>query len=116
MFVWQIPIGNQYFRTENNAPGHYQDNRAEYFLSHVPELRQAGIIGLLFGAGTDGNTQYVDAQQDGLTNPAPICTPEGTSGSAICNDHTSTVPDDDGGYLRLAAQRYYEAGPLSTRP
>jgi len=107
MMVWQIPIGNQYFRTENNSDGHYQDNRVEYFLSHVDELRQAGIVGLLFGAGNAGSTVNVDGKHDGVTNPAPICTQEGTSGPPICNDHPSSLPDDDGGYLRLAAQRYY---------
>ena len=51
VIVWQIPEGNQYFATVNNTNGHYQDNRAEYFFSHLGELQQAGIIGLLFGAG-----------------------------------------------------------------
>jgi len=112
VMVWQIPIGNQYFRTENNTDGHYQDNRVEYFLDHVAELRQAGIVGLLFGAGNGGSTVNTDGKHDGVTNPAPICIQEGTSGQPICNNHASTVPDDDGGYLRLAAQRYYAAGPL----
>jgi hypothetical protein len=112
VMVWQIPIGNQYFRVENNTDGHYQDNRVEYFLDHVPELRQAGIVGLLFGAGNPGSTVNADGKHDAVTNPAPLCTREGTSGPPICNDHASTVSDDDGGYLRLAAQRYYATGPL----
>ncbi|HEX6513081.1 MAG TPA: hypothetical protein VF157_12315, partial [Chloroflexota bacterium] len=112
VIVWQIPIGNQYFRTENNTDGHYQDNRVEYFLDHVPELRQAGVIGLLFGAGNGGSTLNTDAKRDSVTNPPPICNTDGTSGAPICNEQLSTVPDDDGGYLRLAAQRYYAAGAL----
>ena len=112
LMVWQIPIGNQYFRTENNTDGHFQDNRVEYFLDHVAELRQAGVVGLLFGAGNGGSTVNADAKQDGVTNPPPLCTRDGTSGPPICNDHVSTVPDDDGGYLRLAAQRYYASGGL----
>jgi len=54
--VWQIPECNQYFGTENNTNGHYQDNRAEYFFGHMDELAQAGVIGLLFGAGNGGST------------------------------------------------------------
>jgi hypothetical protein len=105
--VWQIPLGNQYYRTENNSDGHYQDNRLEYFLSHVEELKQSGIIGLLFGAGNGGSTVNTDGKKDGVTNPPAMCTQDGSSGPAICNDHASTLPDDDGGYLRLPAQRYY---------
>ena len=41
VIVWQVPEGNQYFDTENNTDGHYQDNRAEYFFGHVGELAQA---------------------------------------------------------------------------
>src|SRR5205807_679023 len=48
--VWQIPLGNQYFRAENNTYGHYQDNRAEYFFHQTGELVHAGVIALLFGA------------------------------------------------------------------
>ena len=29
MLLWQVPVGNQYFQTENNTDGHFQDNRAE---------------------------------------------------------------------------------------
>ena len=27
LIVWQVPVGNQYYLTENNTDGHYQDNR-----------------------------------------------------------------------------------------
>jgi hypothetical protein len=49
--VWQVPIGNQYFRTDDGSPWHRQDNRAEYFFGHVQELAAAGIIAVLFGSG-----------------------------------------------------------------
>jgi hypothetical protein len=111
MFIWQIPLGNQYFQTMNNTKGHYQDNRAEYFFSHLEELRQVGIVGLLFGGGGGGVTTYSDANKDGITNPAPICTSDGISGGQICNDHASTFADDDGGFLRMSAQQYF-ANPL----
>jgi hypothetical protein len=107
--VWQIPLGNQWFATENNTDGHYQDNRAEYFFSHMSELQQAGVIGLLFGAGNGGSTVNNDGKADGITNPASFCTADGVGTGQICNNHASTVSDDDGGYLRMAATNYYKA-------
>ena len=110
VIAWQVPIGNQYFDSENNTPYHYQDNRVEYFFNHVPELAQAGLVGVLFGQ--DGvNTHYYDANNDSVTNPAPICTTLGSSAGPVCNNHASTASDDDGGYLRMVAKQYYDAGP-----
>jgi len=110
--VWQVPLGNQYFATVNNTNGHYQDNRPEYFFSHMTELRDIGVIGVLYGAGADGPTTNTDWRGDGVTNPAPFCTTRGTSSGQICNNHTSTVSDDDGGFFRMAASNYYTA-PVS---
>jgi hypothetical protein len=105
VMMWQVPIGNQYFDTENNSAGHTQDNRAEYILSHVPDFVHAGIIGVLFG-GANGSTEYNDADQDGTTNPAPISTFQ----CKQCNTHQSQYPDDDGGYLRIFVGQYYKNG------
>ncbi len=110
VIVWQIPEGNQYFDTENNTNGHYEDNRAEYFFSHMSELAQSGIIGLLFGAGNGGSTVNNDGMGDGTTNPSSFCTSDGLSSGQVCNNHTSAVSDDDGGYLRMEGQQYYAAG------
>ena len=110
--IWQIPVGNQYFDTENNTNGHYQDNRVEYFFGHLGELQQAGVIALLFGAGNGGSTVQWDGMNDGITNPASFCTADGLSSGQICNNHTSSSTDDDGGYLRMQAQAYYANGPL----
>ena len=107
--IWQIPLGNQYFQTENNTDGHYQDNRAEYFFAHPQELVDVGVIALLFGRGNGGSTTYTDDKGDGITNPASFCTTDGVSSGQICNDHVSAVSDDDGGYLRMAADAYYQA-------
>jgi hypothetical protein len=108
--VWQAPMGNQYFQSENNTPGHYQDNRAEYFFNHVTELRDAGLIGVLFGAGMADSTRYYDAKLDGVTNPPVLCTSDGISGGLqLCNNHAAIAKDDDGGYIRMAAQQYYSA-------
>jgi hypothetical protein len=107
--VWQIPLGNQYFQTEDDTDGHYQDNRAEYFFAHPQELVDAGVIALLFGRGNGGSTTYTDDKGDGITNPASFCTTDGVSSGQICNDHVSSEPDDDGGYIRMAAAAYYGA-------
>jgi hypothetical protein len=113
LFVWQIPLGNQYFDSENGSPGHTQDNRIQYFFSHLPELANAGVAALLFGAGNPGSTALGDSEQDGVTNPPPKCTV--VAGVQTCADHHSIYPDDDGGFLRLAAAAYYR-DPLMTRP
>ncbi|MDB5076069.1 MAG: hypothetical protein JWO42_2248 [Chloroflexi bacterium] len=113
IMVWQVPEGNQYFATVNNTNGHYQDNRAEYIFSHIAELAQAGVIGVLFGAGNGGSTVQHDGMGDGITNPASFCTSDGLSSGQICNTHTSTVSDDDGGYLRMQGQQYYASGGYS---
>jgi len=106
--VWQIPVGNEYFDTENDSNGHYQDNRVEYFFAHPTELTNIGVVGLLFGGGAGGVTTFTDAQNDGITNPAPVCTSLGSSSGPICPTHTSTVSDDDGGYLRMVSATYYQ--------
>jgi hypothetical protein len=107
--VWQVPLGNQWFDTVNDTDGHYQDNRAEYFFGHMAELQQIGVIGVMYGAGAGGPTTNTDDKGDGITNPASFCTTRGVSSGQVCNNHTSTVADDDGGYLRMAASQYYKA-------
>jgi hypothetical protein len=106
--VWQIPEGNQFFDTEDGSAGHTRDNRAEYFFHHVGELGRAGVVALLFGKGNPSTT-HTDFEGDGVTNPPSTCSSDGTSGPPICNDHPSHYPDDDGGYLRIQARRYYRA-------
>ena len=110
--VWQVPMGNQYFRTVNNTAGHWQDNKVEYIFSHVTELRDAGIVGVLFGTTIADATKNYDENLDAVTNPPAICNSDGSSSGPICNDHLSIYKDDDGGYLRTAAASYYQA-PLS---
>jgi len=112
VMVWQIPLGNQWFQTMNNTDGHYQDNRAEYFFAHLQDLADVGVIGLLFGRGNPGSSTSTNAKGDGVTNPPSFCTTDGMSTGQVCNNHPSTVSDDDGGYLRMKATEYY-AAPLS---
>ncbi|MDQ6651041.1 MAG: hypothetical protein M3Z02_13125 [Actinomycetota bacterium] len=110
--VWQVPEGNQYFRSVDGTDGHTADNRAEYFFAHPDELVRIGVIGVLYGAGNAGSTRHDDNLGDGVTNPPARCTADGVSSGVVCNDHVSTVADDDGGYLRMAGASYYRA-PLS---
>jgi hypothetical protein len=102
--LWQVPVGNTVMKTGGNIWGHYQDNRAEYFLldtnrPHAVDYAAAGVIAVLFGATEDGTTHYTDYEGDGVTNG-------GTAGQA------ATLPDDDGGFLRTAGAAYYTAGPV----
>jgi hypothetical protein len=108
ILLWQVPMGNQHFQTSNNTDNHFQDNRAEYVFAHIDELINTGIIGVMFGAGNAGSTTNNDAG-DGVTNPPAFCTTDGISGGGqICNDHASTVADDDGGFIRFSASEYYK--------
>ena len=103
--LWQVPVGNQYFDTENNSAGHTQDNKAQYILGHVAAFANAGVISVLFGPG-NGGTNVMDLKKDGVTNPAPINTYQCNQ----CNNHTSQYADDDGGYLRIFLGKYYQSG------
>jgi hypothetical protein len=110
--VWQVPMGNQVYLSENNTPGHYQDNRVEYFFSHLQELKDAGLVGALFGSTTPDATTYWDRTGDGVTNPAPVCNNDGWgNGFTECTSLQTPVADDDGGYLRFSAIGYY-SNPL----
>jgi hypothetical protein len=119
--LWQMPIGNQVYKTMNNTAGHYQDNRAEYFLNatngtaNICDWAGHGVIGILWGRGsiipvgagytigtggpdywyTSWGTDYSGGTMDNITNPGA-----GT---------TATVADDDGGYLRSRMPAYFAA-------
>jgi hypothetical protein len=103
--LWQVPIGNRLSRSENNTVGHWQDNRVEYFLGpnylqHLQSWISSGLIGILFGAGTGGQSGNEDSQADGITNPPAI------NGNKLI----ATVSDDDGGYLRMQGANFYKNG------
>jgi len=103
--LWQVPIGNTVYRSEDNSWGHYQDNRVQYWLgdrTHMQALVHSGVIAILFGAGASGCTMYDDGVGDGITNPPPI----------DANDQVASVADDDGGYLRQEAAQYYSNGAI----
>jgi hypothetical protein len=50
---WQTPLGNA---AQNNTTNHYQDNRVDYFFSHMSELAGAHAVGAAFGAGAGDQT------------------------------------------------------------
>ncbi|OXM87002.1 hypothetical protein [Paenibacillus rigui] len=114
--IWQIPVGNQVYRAMNNTPGHYQDNKAEYLFTHMEELVNIGIVGLMFGHGQPGSTAHYNLIDDNneappetdFFNPAPLNFSDGWGdGSVHTNDKEADYTDDDGGYLRIQAREYY---------
>ncbi|HYF75602.1 MAG TPA: hypothetical protein VD973_00565 [Symbiobacteriaceae bacterium] len=114
LVIWQIPTGNQYFATMDNSYGHYQDNKVEYFYDHMQELASYGVVALLFGRGNPGSNAHWDENQNGVTNGTPFCTTAGMGHGEICNTNISTVPDDDGGYIRMRTEAYLQ-DPLQVR-
>jgi hypothetical protein len=132
--MWQIPLGNTKMRAQNNTSGHYQDNRPEWLLdeaarTHLTAYRDAGVVAFLFGGGAGGTTCACDGQGDGVTNPLAIggntlASEAGAAGSAPVQVTRGTTPtlvtpyaaNDDGGFFRWKAWRYYQDGatPLSS--
>ena len=111
LIVWQVPVGNQFFLTMNNTPGHYQDNRAEYFMGHTGDLAAAGIAAVLFGKANADQTNYTDDTGDGITNNNGV--PISSYQCDRCNVHVAQYADDDGGYLRMAVRAYYAPTPAA---
>jgi hypothetical protein len=131
--MWQIPLGNTKMLSQNNTWGHYQDNRPEWFLdeaarTHLTAYRDAGVVAFLFGGGAGGTSCACNAQNDGVTNPSPIngntlaseAAPAGSAPVQLTRGTTPTLvtpyaADDDGGYFRWKAWKYYQDGvmPLS---
>ena len=132
--MWQIPLGNTKMRAVNNTKRHYQDNRPEWFLddaarTHLTAYRDAGVVAFLFAGGATNTTCACDARTesggdpDGVTNPASINgnaivsqdAANGTAPSFVTSTQTLITPyaeDDDGGYFRWRAWRYYQDGPM----
>jgi hypothetical protein len=132
--MWQIPLGNTRMRAVNNTSGHYQDNRPEWLLdeaarTHLATYRDAGVVAYLFGGGASGTTCACDATGDGVTNPSPIngntlASEQAPAGSAPVQVTRGTTPtlvtphagNDDGGFFRWRAWKYYQDGPMPLSP
>jgi hypothetical protein len=75
---WQTPMGVT-SSTPGGTPGHYRDNREDYFLKHPSMLTAVGGLGVVFSAGesnqtnltTDGG-QYQALSAAYLSAPAPL--------------------------------------------
>ncbi len=52
-FLWQLPLGNSY---QDNTYQHYKDHRVELLFSHIAEVRDAHVVGMLFGSGETAQT------------------------------------------------------------
>ncbi len=114
--AWQVPVGNQYYLTENNTAGHYQDDVAEYFIGHPSDLFSAGLVAVLLGAGNADQTTPYDTMHDGVTNNAGVPTSDAAGACNACNTHVSQYADDDGGYLRVFVGQYYSGPPPPPPP
>jgi hypothetical protein len=100
---WNVPFGNRHYKSCNNTPKHYMDNRAEYFLGerlHLAELIENGTIGMIFGRGNDQCTNWLDSSGDGITNDS----------STLPNHQNveATSVADDGGYFKERAAAYLQ--------
>jgi hypothetical protein len=82
-------------------------------------------VAFLFGGGAGGTTCACDGQQDGVTNPAPIggnvmASEQAAAGTAPVQVMRGSTPtlvtpyaaDDDGGFFRWRAWRYYQDGAM----
>ena len=52
---WQTPMGVP-SSTSGGTPGHYRDDREDYFLKHPSQLTAAGGLGVVFSAGDSNQT------------------------------------------------------------
>jgi hypothetical protein len=51
--LWQIPVGNM---AQNNTLGHYKDDKVDWLFTHMDQVANAHIAGLLFGPGQQEQT------------------------------------------------------------
>jgi len=101
-----VPVGNSVYRTLDDTAFHWRDSWVEWILAgddfpHLVALRDAGVIGIVFGVdgGRETTTCPCDAAGDGVTNA-------GSQGKP------STSADDDGGYLAERLMAYAATGGL----
>lgn len=101
-----VPVGNTVYRTLDDNSYHYRDTWAQWILAddtfaNLVALRDAGVIGIVFGVDIDpaSMTCPCDAAEDGVTNG-------GDQGKK------SASADDDGGYLAERLRAYTSTGGL----
>lgn len=104
----QVPIGNSQNRNvayDGTAKSGYQDNRAEFLFQyetpastalrdkHLTSMANAGVMGMLFGLSTDGDTAFTDIWKDGMPFLVTHVAAVGATGFAIARGPCSA----DGG-------------------
>ena len=128
--MWQIPLGNTKMRAVEQHVGPLSGQSSGVAVStsdsrsHLLAYRDAGIVAFLFGGGASGTTCACNGSGDGVTNPAAIngnnmaseAAPAGTAPASVVRGTTPTLvtpyaADDDGGFFRWRAYRYYQDGP-----
>lgn len=98
-----VPTGNTASRAITDRPYHWRDSWVQWLMGDdaftgLTELRDAGVIGVVFSASFDRyGTCPCDAAGDGVTNGGEFGEP-------------STSPDDDGGYLASRGRALEAAG------
>ncbi|HVT65733.1 MAG TPA: serine/threonine-protein kinase [Mycobacteriales bacterium] len=107
-----IPAGNTVMRAVDNTDFHWQDRYVQFLLGDDPQsrarltgLRDAGVMGLLFGPGYSAPefTCPCDSAGDGKTDPP-------ASGTSVIPSYSA---DDDGGYLAQRLTAYAASGRLT---
>ena len=61
--LWQVPIGNQVYETEDNTQGHYAGQQGAVHLGHVADFARAGVVMTLFGAGSVEGSHVTDLRE-----------------------------------------------------
>lgn len=122
--LWQIPLGNSnHANVYNNGALRegYKDNRPEYFFgngtAHIAKFADAGVIGLLFGAGASGqssyqNDTYTDGQLFMKSRAGAILRAGGVplSGGGAGGSDAGTGPSADAGGDRTDSGGTVDAG------
>ena len=78
VFWWQTPIGNP---SLPNTDGKWQDNRLDYFMTHLGEVAAAQGFGVAFGAGLGGQTTF---ETDGGNGIAKVKAAAAAGGQIPC--------------------------------
>jgi len=108
--LWQIPLGNSNHLNVTNTgkPREgYKDNRPEYFFGtgntqHLQQFAGAGVIALLFGAGTAGVSSYGnDIYTDGKSFIQSRCASFFANGGLPLKTGNVALPRPNAGGPRL---------------
>ncbi|MDT4917253.1 MAG: hypothetical protein QOH89_1953 [Pseudonocardiales bacterium] len=107
-----VPVGNTVMAPENNTKFHWADGYAQWLLgdlgyAHLLKMREAGVIGIVFGFGYTGKdvTCPCDAAGDGQS--------QGNLPGFTASGQLAASSDDDGGYLHDRIRGYLSLGGMA---